>query len=60
MYKAGAGAEAGTWDGVLVLLSIGVVSTNASLGWFDPVEAFWVFLREREFDAIVAELEQVV
>ena len=39
VYKAGVGAEAGTWDGALAVLDIGVVSTNASSGWFDPAEA---------------------
>ena len=60
VYRAGAGAEAGAWDGALVVLGVRVVSTGTSLGWFDPAEVYWAFLQEREFDAIVAELEQVV
>ena len=60
MYRAGAGTEAGAWNGALALLDIEVVSTSAFLGWFDSVNACWAFLQEREFDAIVAELEQVL
>ena len=39
VYRAGAGAEAGAWDGALAVLGVGVVSTGASSGWFDPAEA---------------------
>ena len=60
MYRVGAGAETGAWDGALAVLGVKVVSTGASSGWFDLAEACWAFLREREFDTIVAELEQVV
>ena len=60
VYKAGAGAEAGAWDRALVVLSVGIVSTGASLSWFDLAEVCWAFLQDREFDAIMAELEQVV
>ena len=60
MYKVDAGAEAGIWDGALAVLGIGVVSTNTSSDWFNPAKVYWAFVREREFDAIVAELEQVV
>ena len=60
MYMVGAGAEVDAWDGVLAVLGVGVVSTDTSSGWFDPAEACWAFLREQEFDALVAELEQVV
>ena len=42
------------------MLSVAVVSTGASSGWFDPAEACWAFLRERKFDAIMVELEQVI
>ena len=42
------------------MLDVGVVFISASSGWFDPAEAYSAFLQEREFDAIVAELEQVV
>ena len=38
MYRAGAGTEAGAGDGALAVLGIGVVSTDASIGWFDPIE----------------------
>ena len=60
VYRAGAGAETGTWDKVFAMLGVGVVSTNAFLGWFNPAEACWAFLQEQEFDNIVAEIEQVV
>ena len=54
VYMAGAGAEAGAWDGVLTLLGLGVASAGALSGWLDPAEACWAFLRERMFAAIVA------
>ena len=60
MYRVGAGAETGTWDGALVVLGVGVVFTGVFSGWFDPAEACWMFLQEQEFDTIVAELKRVV
>ena len=60
VYKTGIGAEAGAWDGAVAVLGIGVIFTNAFLSWFDSAKPCWAFLQEKEFDAIVAELEQVV
>ena len=60
VYRAGASAETGTWDGVLAVLNIEIVSTAVFSSWFDPAEASWAFLQEQKFNAIVAELEQVV
>ena len=60
MYRAGAGADIGAWDGVLAVLGVEVISINAFLGWFDLAKACWAFLWEWEFDAIVVELKQVV
>ena len=60
IYKAGTGVEAGAWDRALAVLGVGVISTNASLGWFDLAIACWAFLQKREFDTILAELKQVV
>ena len=57
IYRVGASAEAGAWDGALTMLGIGVISTSASSGWFDPAEACWAFLQKQEFDAIVVELK---
>ena len=60
VYRVDAGAEIGAWDRVLVVLGVEVVSTGAFSGWFNLAEACWTFLQEQVFDAIVAELEQVV
>ena len=60
VYRVDAGAETGAWDRAFAVLDIGVISTSTSLGWFYPAEACWAFLQEREFDAIMAELEQVI
>ena len=59
-YKADTSTETSAWDRTLTVLSVGVISTSASLGWFDLAEACWAFLQQQKFDAIVAELEQVV
>ena len=42
------------------MLGIGVVFISISLGWFNLAEVCKAFLQKREFDTIVAELEQVV
>ena len=60
MYRAGVSAKTGAWDGAFAMLDVRVVSIDASLGWFNPAEAYWAFLQEREFDAIMAELKLVV
>ena len=57
IYTANIGAEFGTWDRLFVVLSIGVVSTDASLDWFDLAKTCWAFLQEQKFDTIVVELE---
>ena len=57
MYKVGVGAKASASDRALVVLDVGVVSINASSGWFNLADACSAFLQEQKFDAIMAELE---
>ena len=39
VYMASAGAEAGTSDRAIAMLSVEVVCTSTSSDWFDPAEA---------------------
>ena len=60
IYIVGLSAEIVTWNRVLAVLDIEIISTSTFLGEFNLTEAYWVFLREQEFDTIVAGLKQVV